>query len=179
MIEPGKRICPFCGEIIKVEAKLCPRCRQWLTLKSFRHPLVMMLTHSVPLLGIWVVFMAAMFSFLNRFQNPKPYYSEFPGTLKVVESQMNWVQTREGLRIYATGVLTNTSPVGWKDVEFDCRFFNDKGVMVDADTGHSFMTILPNADAAFRISIAPAAPTNEYASFKVSIGNARNTKSLF
>jgi|SRR5579859_341332 len=179
MIEPGKRICPFCAEIIKVEAKLCPRCRQWLTLKSFRHPLVMMLTHLVPMLAIWVALIVVVSSFLDRFQNPKPYYSEFPDSIKVVKSQMNWVQTREGLRIYATGVLTNTSLVGWKDVEFDCRFFNAKGVMTDADTGHGYMTILPNADTAFRVSIIPSVPTNEYASFKISVSNARNTKSLF
>lgn len=179
MIEPGKRTCPFCAEIIKVEAKLCPHCRQWLTLKSFRHPLVMTFTHLVPLLAMWIGFAVAVFSFTDNLQNPKPYYSEFPDALKVVESEMNWVQTPEGLRIFATGVLTNTSTFGWKDVEFDSRFFDAKGVMVDADTGHSYMTVLPNADNAFRVSIVPTAQTNEYASFKISVSNARSTKSLF
>ena len=57
---------PILRRAIKAEAKLCPHCQQWLTLKSFRHPLVMMLTHLVPMLVVWVVFMMAMFSFLDR-----------------------------------------------------------------------------------------------------------------
>ena len=174
MNDPEKRTCPFCAEVIKVEAKLCPHCRQWLTLKSFRHPLVMVLTHLVPTLGVWVVFMMAMFSIMDRFQNPKPYYSEFPGSLKIIESRMNWAQTEKGLCIYITGVLTNTSPVTWRGSEFDCRFFDSRGVMLDADNGHGYVTIQPHNDAAFRISVIPIAPTNNYASFQVSVGNAIN-----
>ena len=162
-----------------MEAKLCPHCRQWLTLKSFRHPLVMVFTHFVPALGIWVVFMVAMFSILDSIQNPKPYYSEFPSALKIIESRMNWAQTEKGLRIYITGVLTNTSPVAWRGTEFDCRFFDSDGVIVDADTGHGYVTISPYDDAAFRVAIIPIVPTNEYTSFKISVGNATSAKGLF
>lgn len=174
MNDPEKRICPFCAETIKPEAKLCPRCHQWLTLKSFRHPLVMMLTHVVPILVLWIGSTVVMFSFLDRLQNPKPYYSEFPDSLKVMESHMKWAQTSEGLRIFITGVLTNTSPVAWREVEFDCRFFDFRGVMLDADTGHGYVAILPHDDTAFRVSLIPTTPTNAYVSFRISVGNARN-----
>jgi hypothetical protein len=179
MNDPEKRTCPFCAEIIKAEAKLCPRCHQWLTLKSFRHPLVFTLGHVVPLTAIWIVFGVAWLSMMERFENPKPYYSEFPGSLRITESRMNWAQTDNGLRIYITGMLTNTSPVAWKGTEFDCRFFDSNGVMVDADTGHGYVTISSYDDAAFRVAIIPIAPTNDYASFKISLGNARNTKGWF
>ena len=174
MNDPEKRTCPFCAEVIKAEAKLCPRCHQWLTLKSFRHPLVMLLVHVVPLAVLWVGGAIFTFSLLDSFQNPKPYYSEFPNSLKIIESRMNWVQTEKGLRIYITGVLTNTSPVTWKEAEFNCRFFDSHGVMLDADTGHGYVAILPYDDTAFRISIIPIARTNDYTSFKISVGNARN-----
>ena len=179
MNDPEKRICPFCVESIEVKAKLCPHCHQWLTLKSFRHPLVMMLVHVVPVTVVWVVLIAVTFSSLDRMQNPKPYYSEFPNSLKVLESRMNWAQTENGLRIYVTGVLTNTSPVAWKDSEFDCRFFDSRGMMLDAGTGHNYATILPFDEAAFRVSIVPTAPTNDYASFKISVGNATSAKGWF
>ncbi len=179
MNDPEKRTCPFCVEILKTEAKLCPHCHQWLTLKSFRHPWVMMFIHVVPVTVIYVTLAVTAFSRLERMQNPKPYYSEFPGSLRILESRMNWAQTENGSRIYITGVLTNSSPVAWKGIEFDCRFFDAKGVMVDADTGHGYVTISSYDDAAFRTAIIPMAPTNDYASFKISIGNARNTKGWF
>jgi predicted nucleic acid-binding Zn ribbon protein len=176
MNDPEKRICPFCAEAIKAAAKLCPHCRQWLTWKSFRHPLVMLVTHLVPLLGLWVVMMVAGFSLLDEFQNPKPYYSGFPNALQIVESRMNWARADKGPCIYLTGVLTNTSPVAWRDVEFDCRFYDAAGVLVDAGTGHSYFTACSNDNTAFRVSISPTAPTNMYASFKISVANARNAK---
>lgn len=179
MNDPEKRICRFCAEVIKAEAKLCPHCRQWLTLKSFRHPVVMILTHAIPSLGILVAMMMALFSFSEAYQNPRPYYSEFPDSLKAGESRMNWVQTSDGLHIFITGVLINTSPITWKDIEFDCRFFDAQGVMVDAGTGYVHFTIRPNDDTAFRVSLVPVAPTNSYDSFKISVGNARNAKGWF
>ena len=179
MNDTEKRTCPFCAEIIKAEAKLCPRCRQWLTRKSFRHPLVAMLVHVIPMLAIWVVGSVAVFSRFDQMMNPKPYYSEFPGSLKILESHMNWAQTRDGLRVFITGVLTNDSPVAWRSAEFDCRFFNASGVMIDASTGYGGATVSPHDDTAFRVSIIPTAPTNDYASFKVSVGHARNLKGWF
>jgi hypothetical protein len=179
MNDPEMRICPFCAEAIKVKARICPRCHQWLTLKSFRHPLVSLLVHVVPMAAIWITFGALIFSSLERWQNPKPYYSEFPNSLKILESRMNWTQTPNGLCIYITGVLTNVSPVVWKDAEFDCRFFDNKGMMIDAATKSGHLDVLPFDDSAFRVAVIPTAQTNEYASFKIFVSNARNTKSLF
>jgi len=179
MNDPEKRTCPFCAEAIKAEAKLCPHCRQWLTWKSFRHPLVMTLTHAVPAFGMMVAMMMAVFSISENLGNPRPYYSEFPNALKIVEARMNWAQIEKGPCIYLTGILTNTSPVTWRNAEFDCRFFSVTGVMVDAGTGHGYFTVCSNDDAAFRVSIAPTAPTNTYASFKISVGDARNAKGWY
>lgn len=153
------RTCPFCAEQIMAEAKLCPRCRQWLSTRSLRHPIVSMFVMGVPVLGAMVVFGAVLFGKLDRFQNPKPYYSEFVGSIQVIESRMNWATPRDELRIFITGILTNQSPVAWKDVEFDCRFFDRNGVLLDASTGYGRFTILGNDDTAFRVSVVPAAAT--------------------
>jgi hypothetical protein len=179
MNDPEKRTCPFCFETIPVKAKLCPRCRQWLTWKSFRHPTISLIVHVVPMTAFWIVLCVTLFSRMDQFQNPKPYYSEFPNSLKILESRLNWAMTDKGLRIYITGVLTNTSPITWSSAEFDCRFFDSHGTMLDADAGHSYMTVLPYDDAAFRVAIIPVAPTNEYASFKICVSNARNAKGWY
>jgi hypothetical protein len=176
---PEKRTCPFCAEGIKAEAKLCPHCRQWLTLRSFRHPVISTLAFGIPGLVFLLSMFWVLFSACERLANPKPYYSEFPESLKVLESRMNWAQTSNGLRIYLAGVLTNTSPIAWRAEEYDCRFFDAHGVMVDASTGYGRCTVGPHDDAAFRVSIEPTALTNNYSSFTISVSHARNTKSWF
>ena len=183
MIEPlkytEKCICPFCAETIKVAAKLCPHCRQWLTMRSFRHPLVNLLVVGIPMVLVIVFGALALFSSLDRLSNPKPNYSEFPDSLRILEVNMNWTVVRGELRVYIAGVLTNTSSVTWKDPEVDCRFFNAKGEMIDAATGFGHVTVGPKDDTAFRVSITPTAPTNSYTSFKVSISHARNSRGWF
>ena len=131
------------------------------------------------MIGIMVVLGIAGLNALDRIQNPKPDYLAFPRALRVTESRMNWAQTKEGLRIYMTGILTNQSPIAWKDVEFECRFYDANGVMVDAAHPHSYLTIQPNDDTAFRTSVIPGCATNDYQSYRLSVTTARNVKSWF
>jgi len=51
---------------------------------------------------------------------PKAALLVIARSLQVVESRMNWVQTRDGLRIFVTGIITNRSQVAWRGVEFEC-----------------------------------------------------------
>jgi hypothetical protein len=138
-----------------------------------------MLIHVGPVTILWIMLGTLAFSKLDSLQNPKPFYSEFPNSINILASHMNFVQTENGSRIYLTGLLTNSSPVAWKSIEFDCRFFDAHGVMLDAGTGGSYATVQSFDEAAFRVAIIPLAPTNEYASFKIRVGSARNAKSWF
>jgi hypothetical protein len=128
---------------------------------------------------MFVVFGVAFLTAFDRIGNPKPYYSEFPGAINILESRMNWVQTADRTRIFITGILTNNSPVAWKDLEFDCRFYDKNGTLLDAGTGRAGLTIEKSDDTAFRVSWTPGAPTNEYSSFKISVSSARNARGWF
>ena len=175
----NQKTCPFCAEQIRQTAKLCPRCRQWLTLRSIRHPVIYMLVGVLPLvLGAALVIIMTS-RMLDNIGNPGPYYSEFDSPLKILESNMNWVEHNSGLYIYVTGVLTNESLQAWKSVEFDCRFYDATGKMIDATGGTARLTALPESDAAFRVSIVPSRATNDYAGFRITVSNARNSKSWF
>lgn len=173
------RTCPFCAETIHAAAKVCPRCRQWLSLRSIRHPIVGFLAVSLPvLLGLGVLRYGVILRFERMF-NPPPFYSEMPNALVILESRMNWVQTTNGPRIYVTGILTNRSAVAWKDIEFECRFFGTNGVMLDAANTQSRFTILAEDDLAFRVVVVPARSAGDYHALKVLISNARNDRALF
>jgi len=173
------RTCPFCAEGIKREAKVCPRCRQWLTLRSLRNPAITVWVYGFPHLAVYALMGILILTALNRFQNPKPDYTAFVNSLRVLESRMNWAETSNGLRLYITGILTNQSEFAWRDIELQCRFFDAKGQLVDAAHPHAGLTIQPHDDTAFRAVVTPGRATNDYASFRISVSTARNTKSLF
>lgn len=175
----SSRTCPFCAEPIKSAAKLCPRCRQWLTIRSLRNPAVSAWLVGVPMIAIMIVLGIAGLGALDRISNPKPNYMASPHALRVVGSRMNWAQTKNGIRIYLTGILTNQSGASWKDVEFECRFYDANEVMVDAAHSHGYLTIQPNDDTAFRVVVIPGGATNDYTSYKLSVTTARNAKAWF
>ncbi len=122
------------------------------------------------LLGFWIVH-----GFEERF-NPPPYYTEFRDSLRVLEYRMNWVEKDKQPLIYVTGILTNQGPVAWKEVEFECRFYDTNGLMVDVYNAHGYFTIFPNDDRAFRVSVSPLRPSQDYVSLKLSVSTARNIK---
>jgi hypothetical protein len=170
--------CRFCAEMIPAAARICPRCRQWLSLRSFRHPLVGAL-----LLALLVLMaLAILFRFIDRvqrFTNPPPYYSDFRNSIQILQSNMEWVDTTDGARLFVTGILTNQSQIAWRAPEFECRFFNSKRQMIDAANGSTYLTVLSGADSAFRVSVKPLRSSNEYSSFQITVSNARNVGGPF
>ena len=121
-----------------------------------------------------IILGAAALDRLDRNINPRPAYSAFPQSLRVLQSRMNWAQTKDGLRIYMTGILTNQSPIGWRDIEFECRFYDSTGAMIDAAHSHGYLTVGPSDDSAFRTVVIPGCATNDYISYKLSVSAARN-----
>lgn len=169
------KICRYCAESIPEAARLCPRCRQWLTFRSFRNPVVFFIAMALPLLAMMSLLVYTAGNFMNR----PPYYSDFKGSIQILQSNMYWVETSDGPALFLTGILTNRSQIAWREPEFECRFFNSRGQMVDAGNRPAYLTILPGADSAFRLSIKPALRSNDYSSFKMSISNARNIRNVF
>src|SRR4051794_15670875 len=106
--EEGK-ICRYCAESIPAKAKLCPRCRQWLTFRSFRNPMFIMVTMILPVFGM----LALGVRLIGNLMNPPPYYSDQKNSLQILNSDMNWAETSDGSRIFLTGILTNRSEIAW------------------------------------------------------------------
>jgi len=158
---------------------VCPRCRQWLTVRSIRNPAISVWVYGLPHLVIYAVMAMAILTAVNRFTNPKPDYTDFINSIRVTESRMNWAETSNGPRIYITGILTNQSSIAWRDIEFECRFLDANGLLVDAAHPHVSLTIQPHDDTAFRAVATPSRVSNDYTSFRLSVTTARNTKGFF
>ncbi len=115
----------------------------------------------------------------TRVWNPGPYYTDYSNALEILQSRINWVETSNGPRVYVTGILTNRSPIAWSGVEFECRFYNAEGNMVDVGNARGYLTVQPWDDSAFRAGVEPLMGSNDYRSFSISVSTARNSRSPF
>jgi hypothetical protein len=173
------KICPYCAESIRAAAKVCPHCRQPLTFRSMRHPVTAFLVMLVPMLACVVFIATGVVYKLDKILNPGPHYGELLSSLSVTESHMNHVQATNEQHIYLYGLITNRSEVAWQRVEFDCRFFDKNGALIDAQTGLSPWVVQPHDEAAFRVGINPSRPVGDYDSYKISVVWARNANGIF
>jgi len=173
------RICPCCAEEIKLQAKVCPRCRQWLTVRSFRHPVAYAIFLCVCLIVPAILLGLAFLSQFQKLVDPKPSYVEATGALRILQSKMDWRQTENDRRIQLVGILTNRSAVPWHQVELECRFVDTNGVMIDVAHPHWFGTVRPGDDSAFSVRVYPACPTNSYASYTLTVNFARKATGGF
>lgn len=178
-LSESHRRCPFCAESVSGTAKVCPHCRQWLTWHSLRHPGVSMLVAGIPALVAVIVLGSLFARSIETLFQPRPFYSDVPGALEVLQSHLNWVETEKGPRLYVTGILTNHSAIGWKNVEFECRFFDANRVMVDAEHRIGWFTIEAGDETAFRVMVEPARPRADYHAVRVTVVTARNIRSTF
>lgn len=177
-MDPVTKTCPQCAETIPTAARVCPRCRQWLSLRSLRNPMVAMLCIGLPSALAMVLLLTGVLSRFARMMGPPPYYADHLDALAILESRKNWVETSNGPRLYLTGILTNRSEIAWQGVEFECRLFDTHGAMIDAASARGMLTIDPHSDSAFRATVAPGRAAGDYASYQIRVSTARNTRGL-
>jgi hypothetical protein len=176
MSTPERKICRFCAEEIPGAARVCPRCRQWLTLWSARNPAAQAAFASVlVLLALGGMVWFAQFT-MERLQGSPPWYLDHPGSLQVLSRQFQWVETKDGPRLIVTGLLTNRSDTAWCAVELECRFRDASGRMVDAANTVARLTVGPHDDSAFRVTVVPGCLRPDYAAVWLNVATARSTR---
>jgi predicted nucleic acid-binding Zn ribbon protein len=172
------KTCPYCAEPIPGAAKVCPRCRQWLTLWSTRNPNMTIFIFGLPFAIVLLVFVAIVIARVDRIVNPRPFYTDVAQPLHIVRSEMHFTQSFTESRIQLLGVVTNQSSIVWKDPLFECRFFNGDGKLIDVAHMHDYYTtILPNNDCAFSLRARPNRDTNEYSSYQLTVTTATSGNS--
>jgi hypothetical protein len=155
---------------------VCPHCRQWLKFLTLGNPRLSACILVLAFLPVFYFFVSSV----SRAFNPRPWYYESSRGLHLIETNMSWRQLQDGeLRIVLTGVISNESEVPWEDVEFECRFFNTNGAMIDVANFPKSLTVQPHDDTAFSAAVWPSRSTNIYASYQLSVVSARNANSHF
>lgn len=169
------KICPYCAEQVKAAAKVCPRCRQWLSIFSLRNPGLGVGAFCLLGLFLTIFLVVSIHHVINRGIDFLPYR----GQISVVESRMFFATNQNTPYVYIVGIATNQSSLAWNGVEFEARFFNKAGTLIDVGSGYNISTIYPQKDSAFRIRSAASLPFTEYDSYTIYVGYAHDPLSRF
>jgi hypothetical protein len=170
-----KKTCPYCAEEVMAAAKVCPHCRNWLSMYSLRNP-------AVGMFGFCLFFLIGFIGFLNavhQLMNPGRDFSPYRESISVVESRMDFKPDDYGMAIYVVAVLTNKCELAWKNPQLDLRFFNKAGNLIDAIPCNGGGVIYPNGELAVRAKNRPSHAVSEYDSCKVFVRSAVDPKVRF
>jgi hypothetical protein len=168
--------CRYCAEEVKPAAKVCPHCRQWLSVLSLRNPTFSAVASA--LLG--VVFIVGCLVTFNQMVKSGTDFAPYRDSISVLESRINFQPDQNGEQmLYVVGVLTNQSHLPWRSPQLDLRFFNKAGTLIDAAYASASGIVYPNADLAFRVKSRPNHSTSEYDSCKLYVRWASDPHSRF
>ncbi len=166
------KACHACAEEIKREARVCPRCRQWQRKWSFFNPA---LTFPICFAFVGALIIATLMAAKGAMA-PKPTFEAYRDDVFVTSSSMHFGELRSNRTVVVVGTLTNRSPVTWKNLEVDIRFFNSAGEMADAHSQNTRLVVLGHDEIAFRVETKGLRPRSDYAKHEVAVRHAINAK---
>jgi hypothetical protein len=176
MNQENAKTCRYCGEQVKAIAKVCPRCRQWLSPFSFRNPGIL-----IGLTCIWCFLLLVFFVIgLHKMINPGMDFAPYRNQISVVESHMFFGTNMQAAPFTSVVTLiTNQSDKEWKGIELEARFFDKTGALIDVGRGEYYETLYPKTDGAIRINASMLRAVTNYDSYKIYVGGARDVHSRF
>jgi len=168
------KVCPLCAETIKAAAKVCPHCRKiqkrWFFIT--RYDLLALATVAI--------FIGAI-CLLNKMFFEGRSFSSSRNKIKVLNSQLSAQRMSDSTNVVVTGILTNSSDYSWRIGQFELRFLDASGKVIDADkqSDSDGFTVLPHSDHSFRLVLYSLSSIPEHASYKLSICLAYDPNAQF
>jgi hypothetical protein len=174
------KVCPHCAETIKMAAKVCPHCRYWQNRWSLQNPQVGVTIYAL----LCSVIFVGLIALAGKLFGPKEEFATYRDEITVTASQLSHrisvsgCDTNVSVYITVVGTLTNRSDIAWKDVGIEAQFLDKSGKPFDAITVNADeyrgVTILPHAEAAFKIEGRAARPASEYEAYNVFVRWAKD-----
>jgi hypothetical protein len=161
------KVCPLCAETIKAAARVCPFCRSRQTRYALWGPELLIAGPAVVLIIVAIVI-------IDQFAPPEdgPGGRSFAGyrnDLVVLNTIL--VSTGKKPDYWMTGIVTNQGAYPWRVSEFEVRFLDERGNLLDVrhpDVKDSFV-IQPCQENGFRVELDGLAFTNNSVTREVRV----------
>jgi len=96
------------------------------------------------------------------------------GDLSFASQSLTFAKEKDREYFAVVGTIRNTSKITWRDVYVEARFLNAGNELIDTYSSQlRDVIVLPNSDAAFRLTSYTARPSSEYSKVVLTITSAR------
>lgn len=160
--------CPICCEAIHARAKKCPHCHQW---QSRVHTIVLHPAFGIlcGMLPLFLIYGAGAWLFYRAANVESRDFTPYIGQMTVLESRISFFGNAEEPRVMTVGSLRNDSPHAWSNLEFDVKYFDSDGNLIDAASERTYKTVSAGGELAFAVTSQAHQPAEAYASQSVSV----------
>lgn len=162
--EPTK-ICPLCAETIKAKAKVCPHCH-----KAQRRWFIGSRYDAVAFASAFI-FIGTVCVIGNLFFEGRKF-SSGRDQITVLNSRVGIECSSEQTNVVVSGLLTNRSDYAWLVRDFEVRFLDASGKIVDVAPSMDGFTVMPHNDHSFSLTLYSRKSIPEHASRKITIRSA-------
>ena len=166
------KVCPLCAETIKAAAKVCPHChkiqKRWLFITQY--DLLGIVTLLLVVGTVWIL--VKLFAEGRSFSSSRD-------KITVLSSQLAVDANSDDTNVVVSGILTNASNYAWNTKEFEVRFYDSSGKIVDTGSGEDGFTVLPHSDHSFQITLYSRKSIPEHSSRKVILRSAGDPDAWF
>jgi hypothetical protein len=155
-------------------AKKCPYCHHWQRWLSLHNPALVALLFICLVLALNAVLMQTFFA---RPFREWEQFRQHSDQVQIVEDTLAFGEDQCGPAVIVVGKVKNSSPVDWKDVRFQVEFLNSTGQLFDTGQQEGYTYRLPSGqECPFKVSFRRQFPEKEYASHKVTVVSAVDSR---
>jgi ribosomal protein L40E len=170
-IDVVKKTCRMCWMDIPKEARKCPYCHHFQNRLSMilYHPAFAVLFACLPMAAMLIVF-ATIF---DRGEN----YEGYKDQIVIQDSQIVFGDTKSAATVAVLGMIKNTSPVPWKEIQFHADFLDAEGRRADVGEKEEYSLYLPpSATSSFKVSFRREFPETNYVKHTIRVVAAKDAR---
>ncbi len=155
------KLCPYCKQSITIDSKKCPNCKEWVDRR-------IKLTRQ-----LWIVpFFLLVFLvpwIMDRTMLRENKFWQQPDAVTIISHHTG--QGEEG-DLCVIGTMKNTSKIPWDFITVQVDYFNSNGQLVDTSQDSGSETLAPGQERSFKVVFEKKQKGVEYDHYRIFVTGA-------